>query len=93
MVIGPDLSEWIDATICYVYPEPVDHRLKMNGLGKLVKGLMEPSVGDVFAFFSKGQTCVKLLQWHEDGIALLEHYGDNAARMKKILEERSRRLE
>ncbi len=104
MIISPDLCEWIDCTVCYVYPEPVDSRLGFNGLSKLLKELdQEPSIGDAFAFFVKepkrkryGMTtgedsgCIKLLQWDEVGKSIIEIHGPDAERLKEMTNGRAR---
>jgi transposase len=56
----------------YVYKGFTDMRKSFDGLSGLVRNDLEknPSSGNVFIFFNKPRTHVKILFWESDGYAL-----------------------
>lgn len=56
----------------YVYKGFADMRKSFDGLGGLVRNELEknPASGNVFIFFNKPRTHVKILFWESDGYAL-----------------------
>lgn len=58
----------------FAYDGDVDMRNGINGLYKIVKGVMRmsPISGDVFVFFSRNRRQVKILRWDTDGFLLYQ---------------------
>ena len=56
----------------FVYSGVTDMRKGFNGLAGMVRNHLgkDPLSGDVFVFFSRSRTHVKLLCWDQDGYAL-----------------------
>jgi transposase len=56
----------------YVYKGSTDMRKSFNGLSGLVRNELDknPTNGDVFIFFNRARTHVKILFWERDGFAL-----------------------
>ncbi len=56
----------------FVYRSGCDMRKGYDGLSGLVRNeyKMDPLRGDVFIFFSRQRTKVKILHWQEDGFAI-----------------------
>jgi transposase len=56
----------------FVYLGNTDMRKGFNTLGGMVRSLMKlnPMTGDMFLFFNRPRTHIKILQWDRDGFAL-----------------------
>ncbi len=56
----------------YVYSAVCDMRCGFDSLSGIVRQVMKCDVmgGDVFVFFNKKRSHIKLLQWDQDGFAL-----------------------
>ncbi len=56
----------------FVYKGGTDMRKSFNGLSGLVRNDLDknPTNGDVFVFFNRPRTHVKILFWERDGFAL-----------------------
>jgi transposase len=56
----------------FVYNSHADMRKSFDGLCGLVRNNLQkdPSSGDVFVFFNRTRTHVKILSWEQDGYAL-----------------------
>ncbi|MFA5817635.1 MAG: IS66 family insertion sequence element accessory protein TnpB [Bacteroidales bacterium] len=63
----------LTSSFCYfLYRNPTDMRLGMDGLCGLVRGQLRrfPGSGEVFLFINKPRNKVKLLRWEEGGFIL-----------------------
>jgi len=65
------LSPWA-LSRCYVYNGACDMRKSFNGLCGLVRNELgkNPLSGEVFVFFNKRRTLVKILQWDLSGFVI-----------------------
>jgi len=70
-----------------VYRKPVDGRLGINGLSKLVleETGHEPKGDEAYVFFPKNQDMIRILSVDHIGVSMVELFGMKAKEMKEEL--------
>ena len=65
MLFNPEITVWL-------YQERVDMRKSIDGLSIVISSQMKlnPSNGEIYVFFNKGNDKLKLLYWERNGFCL-----------------------